>query len=281
MADQTVTYRGSVPELRQFIRDIPAVIAGTKPDTIGLRQGVTSRMAFVFFSLVGRAFDVKSKGGRGDDGIAWAPNTPEYLAYTKGRTRTKARTGSGNRRSFRLGREQHLDAKQKRLWANENTKAIKAITKELADAGMTATERTIKGKAAVRAWAATRKAGAKSLIKFYPPVLRDTILVDEGDLRKSVQPGVLSGTGVSETYGGADANQIFDLEITDFVVGSRDPKADFHHNSEKLRHGDGQKGTVRRQLWPEELPDRWTSEIVDETFVLLSRLPSLLASGQI
>ena len=278
MADQTVTYRGSVPALRQFIRDIPAMIAGSKPDSVGLRQGITSNMAFVFFSLVGRAFDVKSKGGRGDDGIEWAPNTKAYLAYEKGRTRSKAREGIRNKGSFRVNREAHLTRKQKLAWTKANNAAIDDIIRELADAGMTADQRVIKGKAAIRAWAATRKAGAASLISTYP-IGGDTVLVDEGDLRRSIQPGVLAGGGVAQTYSPSDQGQIFDRQIVDIVVGSRDPKADFHQNSKKLKHGDGQKGTVRRQMWPEEMPERWLDEIVANVSVVIANLPAILASG--
>ncbi len=283
MADQTVTYRGSVPALRQFIRDIPGIIAGSKPDPLGLRQGITSNMAFTFFSLVSRAFNVKSKGGRGDDGIEWAPNTREYLAYTKGRTRSKARVATAkttNKGSFRVHREAHLTRKQKLIWTKANNAAIDDIIRELADAGMTADQRVIKGKAAVRAWAATRKAGAASLIATYP-IDNDTVLVDEGDLRKSIQPGVLTQSGVADSYEPKDAAQVFDLGITDFVVGSRDPKASFHQDSEKEFHGDGKKGTVQRQMWPDELPDRWLTEIVAKVFVVIVRLPALIAGGRL
>ena len=278
MADQTITYRGSVPELRKFIRSIPAMITGTAPDPIGLRRGVASHISMTFFSLVGRAFDVKSKGGRGDDGIQWAPNTRGYLAYEKGRTRSKARKGIDNKGSFRVHREAHLTRKQKLAWTKANNTAIDDIIRELADAGMTASERVIKGKAAVRAWAATRAKGAASLIKTYP-ISNDTILVDEGDLRRSIQPGLISESGATATYSPKDASQIFDEGISDVVVGSRDPKAAFHQNAKKLTHGDGQKGTVRRQMWPDELPDRWADEIVGQIEQLISRLPAILAGG--
>ena len=278
MADQTITYRGSVPELRKFIRNIPAMITGTAPDPIGLRRGVASHIGMAFFSLVGRAFDVKSRGGRADDGIQWAPNTREYLAYEKGRTRSKAKEGRDNRRSFREHREAHLTRKQQNAWNKANREAIAQISRELDEAGMTASERAIKGKAAVRAWAATRAKGAASIIKTYP-IDNDTILVDEGDLRKSIQPGLISESGATATYSPKDASQIFDQGISDVVVGSRDPKAAFHQNSKKLTHGDGQKGTVRRQMWPDELPDRWAEEIVGQIEQLISRLPAILAGG--
>lgn len=279
MATNTITYRGSVPALRKFIRDLPGVLAGTKNDEfgLGLQKGMTSRMAFTFFALVGRAFDVKSKGGRGDDGIQWAPNTEQYLAYQKGRTRSKARTGERNKGSYRVNRERHLTGAQKRVWTKENNRAIADIIRELADAGMTADQQTIKAKAAVRAWAATRVDGAESLISHYP-ARPDTVLVDEGDLRRSIQPGELTVIGVTADYTKGGKNQIVRRQRTDFVVGSADPKAAFHQNAEKLQHGDGKKGTVRRQMWPDELTDSWLREIVGQVTQFVESLPRLFAT---
>ena len=286
MAAQTITYRGSRDDLRQLIRDIPAMIAGSKPDSFGLRQGVAARMAFTFFALVGRAFDIKSKGGTGDDGIQWAPNSRGYLAYQKGRTRSKARSGERNKGSYRVNRERHLTAAQKRVWTKANNAAIDDIIRELADAGMTATQRTIKAKAAVRAWAATREEGATSLIKFYPS-RPDTILVDEGDMRRSIQPGTLQQTGaVDNQYQPPDETQLFSVDTIDIVVGSRDPKAAFHQNAKKIVHGQQSeeggtmKGPVRRQMWPDKLPDTWVREIVGQVVQLMNGLPAALTRGK-
>lgn len=266
MAEQRIIFRGSKEELRRAIRAIPSAIAGTGPDPLRLREGVASRLAFVFFSNVLQDFNRKSKGGEGDDGKKWPPNTRQYLAYQKGRFKNR-NTGT----SYRAGREKHLSAAQRRIWAKENRAAIKRITAKANAEGITITRQKVKAMAAPIAWAATRGTGASSLIKFYPGQ-PDTVLVDKGDLRRSVRPGILT----AQTYSVSDPSQIFEIEAKDVVVGSRDPKAAFHHNATKQFHGDGQKGTVQRRLWPAVLPDTWVKEMTDELVTLFLRLPGLI-----
>lgn len=274
---QVIQYRGTRADLRRAIRDIPLAITGQGPDPLNLREGVTSLMAFTFFSRVAANFDDLSKGGTGADGDKWPLNTPEYLAYQKGRFKGRRMAGS-----YRLGRENHLDADTKRVWSKANTAARKQVRADAEEAGVTLTDRQVKAKAAPIAWAATRDAGAESLIDHYPGQ-PDTILVDNGDLRRSIQPGVLS----SFVYENADESQVFRREGTDAVVGTKDPKAAFHHSAEKLTHkqkdaeGAVMKGTVRRRLWPEVLPTPWVNEMKDELVAFFMRLPALIAGGRI
>lgn len=270
MAERVIQWRGTRDDLRKVLRSIPTAISGKGPDPLRLREGIAARIGFVWFSLVLPNFDTLGRGGVGADGDKWPPNTPAYLAYQKGRFKD-----SNTSTSYRTNRVKHLDAKTKRIWAKANREAMKRIRVESAEAGVRMTTRQVKAQAAIRAWAATRKAGSETLIGFYPKQA-DTVLVDNGDLRRSIQPGVLT----SATYSKADPNQVYNVEIKDVVVGTKDPKAAFHHASKKLQHGDGRKGTVRRRLWPEEMPERWLQEMTDEITTFLLRIPEMLTGGR-
>lgn len=277
MAERVIQWRGTRDDLRKVLRSIPTAISGKGPDPLRLREGIAARIGFVWFSLVLPNFDTLGRGGVGADGDKWPPNTPAYLAYQKGRFKD-----SDKATSYRTNRVKHLDAKTKRIWAKANREAMKELRAEVAEKGFAPTARgvirkakEIKAQAAIIAWAATRKAGSETLIDFYPKQA-DTVLVDNGDLRRSIQPGVLT----SATYSKADPNQVYNVEIKDVVVGTKDPKAAFHHASKKLQHGDGRKGTVRRRLWPEELPERWLQEMTDEITTFLLRIPEMLTGGR-
>ncbi len=256
-------------ELIAFIRSIPGRITGRVRDPQGVGAGFRARIGWTFFSLVAESFKIKGRGGTDSAGDSWAPNTRAYLAYRKGRAK-KRKVGT----AFRVNRRDHLTDAQSRLWAKVNRKAITELTGRLPQS-------QVRGVAAQKAWAATRQEGAGTLLANYGSK-PDQVLVDRGDLRRSLQPGdLVESVGPAASYGNKPQEQIFEESIGLLVVGSRDKKAASHHLSKRLRHGDPGKGTIRRRLWPERLPDDWFRQIMGTASSGLKRIAQLVSQGDI
>jgi len=267
--DTTVYTTLQRPELVAFLRSLPGRLTGRVPDPQGIARGFSARIGWVFYMLVAKSFATKGRGGTDEAGDSWPPNTAAYLAYKKGRAKHRK-----SRHSYRINRAAHLDAYDRKVWARANTEA-------LAENVLSMPYHEAKAAAAITAWAATRAFGADTLIATYGK-MPDQVLVDHGDLRRSIQQGeIVETTGVDADYRPADGNQVYDQGTGQVILGSRDPKAAYHHNSKKLQHGDGKKGTVRRRLWPERLPAEWLREIVGQAAAGLARLRFLVQSGDI
>lgn len=267
--DTTVYTTLNRPELVAFLRSLPGRLSGRVQDPQGIGRGFAARIGWVFYMLVAKSFATKGRGGTDEAGDSWPPNTAAYLAYTKGRAKHRK-----NRHSYRINRTAHLDAHDRKVWARANTEA-------LAENVLSMPYHEAKAAAAVTAWAATRAFGADTLISTYGK-MPDQVLVDRGDLRRSLQQGdIVETPGVDADYRPADGNQVYEQSTGQVVLGTKDPKAAYHHNSKKLKHGDGQRGTVRRRLWPESLPDGWWREIVEQTSAGLRRIGALVQNGDI
>lgn len=270
---EVVTTTASRADITRLIRSLPAMMAGRAADHHGIAAGFRARLAFSFLSLVKLNFDILSKGGVGADGKKWLPNTREYLAYTKGRFGPTGRYTKAGKPRHRENRRKHLTDKQFRQW----NKDYKSSLKELSLRQSPAKAREL---AVTSAWAKSRATGAKTLLAAYGSQ-EDTILVDTGDLRNSLQPGELAESGVSASYQKGDSKQIFKQGPGIVLVGSKNKTAAFHHNAKKKNHGDGKKGTVQRRLWPEIFPDSWWREITGVAVSGLVQIRDLVASGRI
>jgi len=84
---EEIVFRGSRAQLRRALERLPQVLAGEAPDAHGIARGLQLRLGVALLSQVQQAFIVKSRGGRGSDGVKWAPLSP--------RTLTARRTGPG------------------------------------------------------------------------------------------------------------------------------------------------------------------------------------------
>lgn len=259
------------PVLVAFLRSLPAVLAGRLPDPHGIAAAMRARIAWTFFSLVAISFDLKGRGGRNGAGDSWPPNTRAYLAYQKGRPAGvvgQGRVDSRKKPAHRTNRRAHLTPEQFRRWGV----VYRAKLRQMIDRAPIAQAR---GEAATAAWAATRGTTADTLISQYGGQ-EDTMLVDRGDLRRSVQPGEILET----VYRPSDG-QTFEEPTGQIVLASKDRTAAFHHRAKRLTHADPGKGTVRRRLWPESLPDSWIDEILAQAIVGISLLVRAVERGDI
>lgn len=270
---EVVTTTASRADITRLIRSLPAMLAGQSDDPHGIASGFRARLAFSFLSLVKRNFDKLSKGGVGADGKRWPPNTREYLAYQKGRFGPTGRYDKKGKPRHRVNRRKQLTPKQFRQW----NKDYKTSLKELSLRQPPAKARELSVNVA---WAKSRATGAKSLLSAYGSQ-EDTILVDAGDLRNSLQVGELSESGTGAEYQPGDSEQVFRQGPGIVLVGSKNKTAAYHHNSKKLAHGDGKKGTVQRRLWPEVFPDSWWGKIMDMAVSGLAQIGDLVGSGRI
>ena len=248
------------PVLAAFIRALPKVLAGKAPDPHGIAKGFRARVAFTWFSEVARSFDVKSKGGTDDAGDSWPPNSKEYLAYGKGPK--SSRMGSGRSPSWpdHPG-SGYLSVADRKVW-------WKIYGRNL---GWLATRHdlgTAKRIAAQIAWTVWKDQGGLTLLGVYGN-RPDTILVDGGTLRLTVLPGELTESGPSASYEKSDGDQVVQEATSELAVGTKDPKAKYHHN-------DGSGTMPQRRLWPKELPQLWLDRIntavvsgISEIFLLL------------
>lgn len=66
----------SVAEVRTLVARVPGMLAGSLPDTLGVRPAVRDAVAAVLLPLIREAFDLKSTGAVGPDGVKWPDNRP-------------------------------------------------------------------------------------------------------------------------------------------------------------------------------------------------------------
>lgn len=260
MLTETIVTTARRGELVQFVRSIPARLAGTVNDPQGVGHGLRMRIACAFFAMVLLDFDKKSKGETGSDGITWPPNSKAYLAYQKGRAEghstVRGRYSVSKRGAVsplhRKMRVEHLTADQQKTWKKDYTKALAVF----ATRHPIEQARTL---AVNSAWAATRADGAQSLLSKYGQQ-EDTILVDEGTLRRSLQPGQLAaGIDVDASYSPSSDEQLLEESPGQLVVGSNLNTARWHH------YGKGHNPA--RRFWPVDgLPDVWLRHILSACY---------------
>ena len=257
---QVVITSDKKPEVEALIRSIPKAITGG-PDPHGIGRGFRMRVAFGFVGLIARNFDNLGQGKAGDDGDKWPPNTPEYLAYQKGPKSSRRGKGRVNRWKDKPGSGE-LTVKQRKQWARFYRQGLLAL-----ESRMSIDE--AKQAAAAFAWKRIKAQGGGTLLERYGN-REDTILVDEGIGRRSLQPGELSESDVDAKYSSPDSSQVFDDEAPQVFVGTRVPYMVAHHR--------GSGNLPKRRLWPREFPDWWWEEILGLAMSGLRRIPEVLRS---
>lgn len=254
MANVTVTYDRR-PGLERFIRSLPSVLTGAVADPYGVASGFVARIGWRWASLVIVAFDTKSKGGTDDSGDSWPPNSPEYLAYCKGPK--SSRTGGGKSPG---GKDGMLSDEMLAIW-------WKLYAKNLAWLVTKHPPKQAKGIAAGIAWKAVKELGAKTLLEQFGN-REDTILVDEGTLRRSILPGdIVASVGIGATYRPRDSLTLVEAPTGYLVIGTRVPYASAHHYG---------RGVPERTLWPKKLPDSWIRKMLETAMRGLQRIEELI-----
>lgn len=254
MPDKQVTFRGTSEQLRRYFQRLPLVLAGREPDTLGIVRGLQLRLGVRLLSLVQQAFEVKSKGGKGDDGIIWPPLKPETIA--------RRRQGKGDKRlvSDRT-RTANLTAEQKKFFRQE----VKRRTGRLIHSGLDRYRAAVAARGQVVR--VLRKQGAAIQTKAGILGGRDAmILRDSGKLFNSLSPGV-------EDKPSSAPGQIFETPAGSVIVGTNVPYAAAHHN--------GTSRLPARPFWPKTLPAVWWRELL-ATFNrgLLRALGDAIARGR-
>lgn len=244
MAETVVTVTTDRREdLDGFIRRLPAILAGRVSDEHGIAAGFRSRIGWAVFSLIAPNFNQLGRGQPGADGTTWKPLSPQYLAYQRPITGRKPPRAGGKAPG---GNDGLLTDTQLKLWNRTFADALAwYIMREPDDEA--------RGHAAAIAWIVVKKAGGKT--KLADPAFGGRqagvdyqMLVDTGQLRRSLQPGLLAENGPEATYQPADSEQLWDSQPTYIVVGSNVKHAAPNHK--------------RRPLWPERFPADWWRQIL-------------------
>jgi hypothetical protein len=238
----TYRYKGGKAHLKNFLRRLPRILAGTSPDTTrGGVKAVLTRMGMVALAIIREAFVVKAGGGVDASGMKWEPLKPETIAYSRRHPGLRRDTEGELRPSSMLSSDERhhwwVLYGQRKAWYKGD-----------------------KSHAAASAWRVLLDAGAKTILSEYGSIKVD-ILRDTGRLFNSLAPGIRTTKvqidGESVTWAASD--QLFKLEPGAVTVGTNVEYASKHH------HGDPDKNLPARPLWPawENWPDAWKDQIYE------------------
>jgi hypothetical protein len=250
----TVDFRGTLPDLLRMLNTLPALFAGEIADVNGVARSLQMRGGVTLLSKVQQAFIVKSRGGVGDDGIAWPPLKRSTIANRRTTAAERKAAGVSGKRVRGL-----LTPAQDKRWRQ-------IYGTRLARLRLTMGEGAAKARAAQIAWAILKSEGAKTKLDLFGGRKVDT-LRDTGRLLRSLSPGV-------EDRPSGAPEQIFNVGGRGLVVvGTNVPYAGAHQN--------GVPGRIpKRLIWPEngEIPEPWGQAIVDSLAGGVARAIVLFAS---
>lgn len=237
----------------RFFWRLPQVLAGKlRVSTTTERRcynAYWSAITLSLFTELHHAFELKSAGGRDDNGDYWVDLDPAYKAYKREKVGTlhgKKILTQNQRRKYLSDTPGLLSVTQYKRWRKTFAKVYqREIRRSRKSNGLTDLE--AKAKAASIAWAEAKKTGAETLIgtlgKKPFPILRIT-----DTLFKSLKPGRVSNL----RYNKGDRNQISRLKNGSLEIGTRVPYADFA--SRKIKRSIS-KSDVTYSFEREFLPD--------------------------
>lgn len=262
------------PEILALVRNLPGILAGSRPDVDGVGAGFRARIGHGLLDLIVRNFDALGRGEFGVDGTKWPDLTKEYLAY--GRPfGTSERKGLLNAAGLKGRKHNKGPGETKGLLTSEQLKLWKKIyAQRLAHYIKREPEKVAKGHAAAVAWVVVKKAGAKTKLEVFGN-RKVQILVDTGYLRGSLTPGTLTEQGPAAMYNlptglGAD-QQVMDLnQPYQIVVGTNVSYAKYHH---------GIDGNSKRPLWPTNFNDDWWQQLLGVAITGLQHINELFRQG--
>src|SRR5690349_13722394 len=76
----TILFRGTRAELVLLLETVPSILAGRTPDTLGVARSLGFLMSNALLSQIHQDLLAKARGGRGRDGVVWAPLSPATLS---------------------------------------------------------------------------------------------------------------------------------------------------------------------------------------------------------
>lgn len=74
-----IQWHGDAESAREFVTELPALLAGRAPDPTGIAEGILLGMGMALLGEVQRDFITKARGGVGRDGIKWEPLKEETV----------------------------------------------------------------------------------------------------------------------------------------------------------------------------------------------------------
>tara|TARA_Y100000310_G_scaffold338613_1_gene428720 strand:- start:1098 stop:1826 length:729 start_codon:yes stop_codon:yes gene_type:complete len=228
----------SATKVRGFIKDLPKVLHGTKPDVRRLRVAYWSVFAYYLYKEIGKAYLIKSGGGSDEMGGKWKPLSKNTIA-----SRPIVSFPHGKLSSV-IGRRKEkttrglLTPSQDTLWKGIFASNMKRLAPIM---GLSAA----KAQAAKTAWAILKSKGANTKLAMLGG-RKVPIMIRSGRLYKSLKEGKLSGTN----YSPSSPDQIFGIERQGRVkLGTEVPYAE--------------KQAEARPLWPKDL-SVWISRATEK-----------------
>lgn len=225
-------YKGTAQELRQFLRQLPAILSGKVPDTNGIAQELRLRIGVALLSKVQQDFVRKSRGQTGEDGIKWPPLKPSTIE--------RRRLGKADRQALTQRSRQAALTPAQRQQVNSEFRKRKAL---MIFQGIP--EKQAEGLARAQAYNIVRAQGGQ--IPTRREILGNRqvdILRDTGELFRSFSPGIENRPSYAD-------GQVFEQTPDSVIIGTN--KKPWHHLT------DGQGKLPQRAFWPKDgnLPSQW------------------------
>lgn len=253
-----VNTKAAPSKILQAINGFLSALTGGGPDRGNLARSCHLAVGVAALSDIKADFIRKSSGQTGEDGVTWAPLTPEYLAYQR-------RFGKGEKAALKkaagvprggmfspkpvkpeYGKELPMRAglltkSQTENWWDYYFEAKHRFL--MSGYGLTAAKRA----AAQVAWARVKAEGGKTFLGVYGNRKVD-ILRDTGVLLNSLSPGVFDGSNYQKPSGRGGSQQVMKNVDDGVIVGTNVAYAGCHQNG---------KGRSHRPFLPENPPQVW------------------------
>lgn len=232
MSTEHSSFRGSRRDVWEMLRK---AVSAANGDGRGILYGLKLRLGVAMLTEVQQDFIVKSRGGRGQDGIQWEPLKPATIAAR--------RVTGAERKAAGLTK---ANANRGLLTPEENKQWKQLFNYKLGRLRLDLPDKEAKGIAAAFAWTEMKARGAKTKLAVFGNRKVD-ILRDTGELPRSFSPGV------DDRPSHADG-QVFRIEGSLVSVGT----------NKKTRHHKGIPNRLpSRPFWPIDgsIPGPWWGTI--------------------
>lgn len=254
--------------LEEYVQKLPAMIGGSAADEHGIVKALHARVAYTLYGYIMTAFQEKGRGNADEAGDTWHPLSEGYLAYRRPVTGrqppTAGRVSPGLVRGGpRNGqpKDGYMTRSELDRWWQDYRRALaisihhyeraraQAVAAGAAYRAHEFNRAQAQSRSAGAAWNEYKRRGGQTKLGTFGQRqvgVDYQTLVDTGNLRRSLQPGMFFESAADATYTAKSSDQIYESTGGSVTIGSRDRTAAFHHNG---------RGTRQRRLWP--APDRW------------------------
>ena len=236
MATRRINTRMSATQVKGFIKDLPKILRGTKPDTRRMRVAYWSVFAYHLYDQIGKAYLTKSGGGADELGDKWKPLSRATIAQRPLVSFPHSKLSSIIGRRKEKTTRGLLTPAQDEMWKGIFASNMKRLAPIM---GLGAA----KAQAAKTAWAILKSKGAKTKLEMLGG-RKVPIMIRSGRLYNSLKAGKLSGSH----YIPSSPDQIFGIERQGRVLlGTDVPYAGVQAKN--------------RRLWPKDISE-WVSKAI-------------------